>query len=114
MTKESGTVPSETVVVNTWDGFKYLRVATADKIFIVDAGLRCEKAFDSKTISPVLKSSSETDGFPISGSAARRANTLAAETGSKAEALGIANNVAESKEAQRLNNFFINFGIQPF
>ena len=62
----------------------------------------------------MLRSRSETDGFPISGSAARRANTLAAETGSKAEALGIANKVAESKEAQRLNNLFMNVGIQPF
>jgi hypothetical protein len=114
ITNESGAVPRETEVAKTLYGSRYFRVATADRIFIVDAGLRCEYAFDSKTISPVLKSSSETDGFPISGSAARRANTPAADTGSKAEALGIANNVTESNEAQRLDNFFINLRIQPF
>jgi hypothetical protein len=39
---------------------------------------------------------------------------LAAETGSKAEALGIANKVADSKKAQILDNFFIKIRIQPF
>ena len=51
---------------------------------MVEAGLRCENAFDSNTTSPVLTSISETDGSLNSGSTANREKTLAADTGSNA------------------------------
>ena len=74
-------------------------MADAESNFISDAGLRCESPLDSKTTFPVLKSISETDGFRSSGATANFANTFTAEAGSIAEALGIANKLAERMAA---------------
>ena len=81
-------------------------MAAAARIFIVEAGLRCEKAFDSKTISPVLTSINDTDGLLNSGSTASREKTLAAEMGSNAEALGVIANTAAVSSADRLTKLF--------
>jgi hypothetical protein len=69
---------------------------------MVEAGLRCENAFDSKTTSPVLTSTSDTDGLLNSGSTASREKTLDAKTGSNAEALGVSANTAAVSSAERL------------
>jgi hypothetical protein len=74
---------------------------------MVEAGLRCEKAFDSKTTSPVLTSISDTDGSLSSGSTANREKTLAADTGSKAVALGVSANTAAVSSAERFRKLFI-------
>ena len=75
---------------------------------MVEAGLRCEKAFDSKTTSPVLTSINDTDGSLNSGSIASREKTLAAETGSKAKELGVIANTAAVSSAERLIKLFMN------
>jgi hypothetical protein len=80
----------------------------------VEAGLRCEKAFDSKTISPVLTSISDTDGLLNSGSTANREKTLAAEVGSNAEALGVNANTAAVSSAERLMKLFINYLVTNY
>ncbi len=94
-------------MLNTYSGNKYCNVAAAASNFIVDAGLRCEKAFDSKTTSPVLTSINETDGLLNSGSFASLEKTLAAETGSKADALGAKTITAAVSRADRFNRFRI-------
>ena len=106
---EFGVGPSETDVAKTVEESKYLKVAAADKSFISDAGLRCELALDSKTTSPVLTSTSETDGLFKEGAAASFLKTLAAACGSKAEALGDANTLAEIMAALNANSFFTIF-----
>ena len=46
MTNEFSSVPIDTEVANELAGSKYFKVATAESILRVDAGLRCENAFD--------------------------------------------------------------------
>ena len=111
-TKEFGVGPNETDVAKTVAESKYLSVAAADKSFMSDAGLRCEFAFDSKTISPVLTSMRETDGLLNAGEAAMRANTFAALTGSNAEALEVVKILAATMAALNPKYFFI--CILPF
>jgi len=74
---------------------------------MVEAGIRCEEAFDSKTTDPVLRSIIDTDGLLSSGAAAKRAKTPAAEIGSNADALGACKRLAATMAAQKLKNFFI-------
>jgi hypothetical protein len=112
MTNESGVGPKEMEVAKTVVESKYLSVAAADNNFIRDAGLRCELALDSKTTLPVLTSISETDGLLSAGATAIRANTFAAETGSRADALGVISKVAERKTELNPKSFFI--CILPF
>jgi hypothetical protein len=107
MTNESGVGPKEMEVAKTVVESKYLSVAAADNNFIRDAGLRCELALDSKTTLPVLTSISETDGLLSAGATAIRANTFAAETGSRADALGVISKVAERKTELNPKSFFI-------
>ena len=107
MTIESGTVPSETRVLKTCSGNKYCKVAAAASNFMVDAGLRCDNALDSKTTSPVLTSISETDGLLNSGSTASLEKTLAAEMGSKADALGAKTITAAVSRADLFNRLRI-------
>jgi hypothetical protein len=107
ITNELVVGPIATEVANTFVESKYLSVAAADNNFISDAGLRCELALDSKTTLPVLTSISETDGLLSAGAAAIRAKTFAAVAGSNAEALEVANNVAERMAALTPNSFFI-------
>jgi hypothetical protein len=87
-------------------------VAEAESNFIRDAGLRCEFALDSKTTVPVLTSIRETDGLLRAGEAAMRANTVAALTGSNAEAVEVVKIHADRMAAPNPKNFFI--CILPF
>lgn len=74
---------------------------------MVEAGLRCEKALDSKTTSPVLISISDTDGSRSSGFSVRREKTLAAKTVSNAEALGVSARTAAVSRAERFIKLFM-------
>ena len=87
-------------------------MADAESSFISEAGLRGELALDSKTTFPVLTSISDTDGLLSAGEAAIRANTVAALAGSNAEAVGVANRVADRMAALNPKSFLI--GILPF
>ena len=88
-------------------------VATADNNFIVDAGLRWEYAFDSKTISPVLTSSRATDGLLSSGATASLEKTLAADIGSKACALGATKSAPDNRAAENHDMRFIRKVLVP-